>query len=248
MAHVRTIDEFGASRAPSQRVPSTTVTLLMAGTIAGPLFILVSFAQVLTREGFDLKRHAISMLTLGDQGWIQSANFEITGLLAIACALGIRRALQSGRAATWGPLLFGGYGLGLVVAGIFRPDPALGFPPGAPSDMPAVMSSPALVHTVGFFVSFFSLIAATFAFARRFKELGWHGWAAYCACTGLVPLPFIALSLALGGSGVPLFVMGVITSAWVAVLPARLVASVRTREGNSGDFGVEIGLSTSEGN
>jgi hypothetical protein len=230
MTHASTINELGASRSMPEARLTTTFALLLGGVIAGPLFILVSFAQVLTRQGFDLNRHAISMLTLGDLGWIQAANFEITGLLAIACALGIRRALHSGRAATWGPLLFGGYGLGLVVAGIFHPDPALGFPPGAPADMPAVMSWLAMLHAVGFFVSFISLIAACFAFARRFSGLGWRGWAAYCVGTALVPIPFIALSLALGGSGLPLFIMGVITSAWVAALPARLASSMRTAD------------------
>ena len=68
-------------------VLAVTVLLLTAGA---------SYAQVLTRAGFDLKRHAISMLTLGDQGWIQSANFEITGLLVLACAVGMRRVLRSG--------------------------------------------------------------------------------------------------------------------------------------------------------
>jgi hypothetical protein len=33
----------------------------------------------------------------------------------------------------------------------------------------------------------------------------------------------MALSSALGGSGVPLFVIGVITSAWVVALPAELL-------------------------
>ena len=52
----------------------------------------------------------------------------------------------------------------------------------------------------------------------------------YSAATGLAPVPFIALSLALGGSGVPLFVMGVITSAWVAALPMRLLTTHATAE------------------
>src|SRR6266568_3194395 len=84
--------------------------------------------------------------------------------------------------------------------------------------MPADMSPHALLHTIGFLVSFASLIAACFVFARRFNGLDWRGWTVYSAATGLAPVPFIALSLALGGSGVPLFVMGVITSAWVAAL------------------------------
>ncbi len=225
MTHVSMTREFLASGARPQAVLTTTTALLAGGIIAGPLFILSSFAQVLTRPGFDLNRHAISMLTLGQQGWIQSANFEITGLLVLACAVGMRRVLESGRAATWGPRLFAGYGVGLLVAGIFVPDPGLGFPPGAPSDMPATMSSHAMLHTIGFFVSFISLIAACLVFARRFNGLRSRGWAAYSMVTGLLPFPFIAMSLAMGGPGVPLFVMGMITSAWVAALPARLIAS-----------------------
>ena len=202
-----------------------TSALLRGGLIAGPLFVGASFAQALTREGFDLRRHAISMLLLGDLGWIQMANFEITGLLVLACAVGIVRALGPGRTTILAALLFAGYGLGLVVAGINPPDPGLGFPPGAPSEAPSDMSPHAVLHTLGFFVSFISLIAACFVFARIFGRSGSHRWAGYSAVTGVVPLPFIALSLALGGSGVPLFIMGVITSAWVAAVPLRLMCT-----------------------
>ena len=194
--------------------------MLAAGIVAGPLFIVVSLVQVLTRQGFDLPRQPISMLSLGDLGWIQIANFEVTGLLVLACAVGMRRA----RTGTWGSLLFGGYGVGLVAAGIFHPDPSLGFPPGAPAGMPT-MSWHAALHTVAFNVAFLSLIAACFVFARRFSAIGQRGWAAYCAATGAVPVLLIALSAAQGGSGVPLFVMGVITSAWLAAVPARLLAT-----------------------
>lgn len=54
-------------------------------------------AQVLTRDGFDLSRHPLSELSLGDLGWVQIANFVPTGLLAISFALGARRVLYPGR-------------------------------------------------------------------------------------------------------------------------------------------------------
>src|SRR5947207_11878704 len=73
-----------------------TRALLNAGVVAGPLFIVVAFAQAFTRPGFDLRRHAISMLSLGDLGWIQVANFVLTGLLVVALAVGMRRALHPG--------------------------------------------------------------------------------------------------------------------------------------------------------
>jgi uncharacterized protein DUF998 len=223
MATVTTSREFSAVHERHAARSPLTSLLLGGALIAGPLFVVASFAQALTREGFDLKRHAISMLLLGDQGWIQMANFELTGVLVLACAVGIMRVLGPGRTAIWGTLLFGGYGLGLIVAGINPPDPGLGFPPGAPSEAPSDMSPHAVLHTVGFFVSFISLIAACFVFARILGRSGSHGWARYSFATGVVPLPLIALSLVLGGSGVPLFIMGVITSAWVAAVPLRLM-------------------------
>jgi hypothetical membrane protein len=109
-----------------------TRLLLIGGVIAGPLFMVVSLVQAFTRHGFNLRRHAISMLSLGDLGWIQVTNFVLTGLLSIALAIGMRRARHPGRAGTWGPLLMAAYGVGFIIAGTFRIDPALGFPPGAP--------------------------------------------------------------------------------------------------------------------
>jgi hypothetical protein len=48
--------------------------------LAGPLFVIVVAVQILTREGFDLSRHPISLLSVGDLGWIQMANFVIAGI------------------------------------------------------------------------------------------------------------------------------------------------------------------------
>jgi hypothetical membrane protein len=67
-----------------------------------PAWLVVSLVQAFTRPGFNLRRHAISMLSLGDLGWIQVTNFVLTGLLSIALAIGMRRALHPGRAGTVG--------------------------------------------------------------------------------------------------------------------------------------------------
>jgi hypothetical membrane protein len=216
-----TLTTTRASSGPSER--TATHLLLAGGVVAGPLFIVASLVQAFTRPGFDLRRMAISMLTLGDLGWMQRGNFVVSGVLVLACAVGLRRVLRPGRGATWGPVLFAGYGIGLVTAGIFTPDPALGFPAGAPAGSPGTYSGHAIVHTLAFFVAFISLIAACLVFARRFAGAGRRGWAAYCTASALLPVPLIALSMAMGGSGVPLILMGAITSAWVVALPARLM-------------------------
>ena len=114
--------------------------LLSCGVVLGPLFYFVVIAQILTRTSFDISKHPLSLLSLGNAGWIQVANFILTGLLAFACAFGMKRALRSDAGGTWGPLLIGTYGLGMVVAGIFPPDPLPGFPPDALATIPAQMS------------------------------------------------------------------------------------------------------------
>jgi len=70
--------------------------------------------QAFTREGFDFRRHPISLLSNGDLGWVQITSFVVNGLLIVASAVGIRRALHPGRGGTWGPLLIGIVGAGTI--------------------------------------------------------------------------------------------------------------------------------------
>ena len=115
--------------------PTTQTTRLLAcGIVAGPLFLAVGLIQAFTRAGFDLGRHPLSLLSLGDLGWIQITNFVVTGVLFVACAVGMWRGLRPGRGGTWGPLLVGVLGLGLIVAGVFVTDAGAGFPPARPPE------------------------------------------------------------------------------------------------------------------
>jgi hypothetical protein len=82
-----------------------------------------------TRRGYDPIRLQVSYLSLGDQGWMQIANFCLSGGLAIFFAWGLRQALRSGRVSFWAPLLIAAYGLGLIVSGVFVTDAAFGYPP-----------------------------------------------------------------------------------------------------------------------
>jgi len=82
-----------------------TENLLRCGIAAGPLYVIVGLAQVATREGFDVRRHALSLLSNGDLGWIQILNFLASGFLVIAGAKGLRKVLRGSRGGTWAPLL-----------------------------------------------------------------------------------------------------------------------------------------------
>ena len=150
--------------------------LLTAGIIAGPFFATVALAHAFMREGFDLVRHPASMLSLGDLGWIQIANFVITGGLYIACGIGLTRILTDGIGRNWAPRLFVIFGAALIIGGVFTPDPGLGFPPGAPEGAPKEMSLHGTIHAFAPILGFLALLLALIVLARRFGSQGHRGW------------------------------------------------------------------------
>ncbi len=202
--------------------------LLVCGIAIAPLFFAVVFGQAFTRAGFDLRRAPLSLLSLGDLGWIQIANFIVTGLLGLACAMGMRRVLKGSKGGTWGPLLIATFGLGLILAGLFHPDPGYSFPPssGAPAGMLPTMSHHAAIHSVGFLIVVLSLIVACFVFASRFRAQGHKGWSSYSIATGLAAPVLIALGV--GTNNTPLLtLMAVLTYGWLSAVAARLQAERR---------------------
>jgi hypothetical protein len=170
-------------QAGSRGDESKTSTLLACGAAAAPIYIVVGAAQVIARDGFDVTRHAISHLSNGDSGWIQVANFLLSGGLVLAGALGVRRRLHPGRGGTWGPILLAAWGIGLLGAGVFIADPAPGFPPGAQA--PPAISTSGMLHFVFGALGFYAIMAACLVFARRFAAMRSRGWAAYSLFTGV---------------------------------------------------------------
>jgi hypothetical protein len=227
MAKIAVTSNAAATISPSsKRMTRFSHTLLLCGVAAGPLYVVVGLIQVLIREGYDPTRHALSLMSNGELGWIQITNFLVTGLLVIACAVGMRQVLNGGRGGTWGPLLVGTYGLGLIGAGIFVADPGLGFPPGTPESPPAAISQHGLLHFVAGGIGFLGLIAACFVFARRFAALRQRGWAAYSATTGLI---FFAAFLGIASGSNKAWVIVIFTAAvvltwaWLSMVAARLI-------------------------
>lgn len=168
---------------PMANGDSLTRGLLVCGAAAGPIYIAVGACQILVRDGFDMRRHALSHLANGDLGWIQVFNFVFTGVLVLAGALGVRRRLHGSRGGTWGPILLGVYGASLIAAGLFVADPAPGFPPG--STPPTAMSTTGLLHLASGALGFYAIILTCFVFARRFAATGRRGWFVYSLLTGL---------------------------------------------------------------
>jgi hypothetical membrane protein len=217
----------GNASAASRTATIRTRALLACGLVAGPLFVVVALIQVLTREGFDLSRHPLSLLSLGELGWIQITNFVVTGVLSVAFAIGLRRMLHPGRGQTWAPLLVGAYGVGLIAGGVFVADPALGFPPGTPDAIPEQLSWHGMVHAVAPPLAFLSLIAACFVLVRRFAALGQRGWAAYSAATGVAMLGLMAWPEQ-DTVSVQLAIAVVLAAGWVTAMAARLLTELRS--------------------
>jgi hypothetical protein len=215
------------SAASGKTTPTLTRALLACGVVAGPLFYVMVGIQALTRPGFDIRRHPLSLLSLGDLGWIQIATFVAGGLAGIACAAGIRRALRPGRGATWGPLTVWLWGLGLIAAGIFTADPAYGFPPGAPQGAGDHLSWHAVLHGAAFFTDFVSLVVACVVFARRFAGLERRGWVAYCLATAVIAPAIVAVGMSnTPAAGVPFALAGAVAFGWVSVLALQLLSEL----------------------
>jgi Protein of unknown function (DUF998) len=188
------------------------------------LFVTAWLIQALTREGFDLTRHPLSLLSLGELGWVQIASFVVTGVLYVACAVGMWRILRPGRSGTWGPILVGVHGVGLIVAGIFITDAGAGFPPGATAGAPEQISWHGLLHEVGFILASLSWTTACFVFLRRFTALRDWRWVAACIAA---PVTVLVLSAwpDLDSLSVRLVIGSAISFGFVAALAARLMRS-----------------------
>ena len=213
------IDPKGRTALGTTRTPRRTTRLLLTGgLLAGPLFVATAGLQALTRDGFDLGHQPISLLSLGGLGWLQVTNFLVAGLLSVGFAVGARRA-GSG---TWAPRLLALFGVGLVAGGVFRPDPALGFPPGTPDEIPDTMTWHAVLHAVAPPAAFLGLVLAAVVLARRFAREGDRAWAWSTGATAAATL-LLAAWPGSDGMSVRLAVAIALGFAWVSVLAGRLL-------------------------
>lgn len=206
-----------------------TRRLLACGVLAGPIYILVGLVQILTREGFDMTRHPLSLMSTGDLGWIQISNFLLTGTLVVLGAIGLRQAVPSDKRWQRAALFIGLYGVGVIGGGVFSTDPALGFPPGTPDIYLETISWHGILHFVFGQLGFFALIIASFIFTRYFAAAGQRGWAAISFFTGSFFLFAIGASIAAMGAAwtmIALYLAVALGWAWLSLLSGRTAAQL----------------------
>ena len=207
------------------RTDTATQAMLAAGVIAGPLFVATVAAQLFTRAGFDLRRHPVSLLSVGEHGWIQVTNFILAGVLSILFSVGVARVLAAGPGSRWGPRFCALFGVGLVIGGIFKADPALGFPAGAPEGYPEHITTHGMIHAFAPPLAFLSLIAACLVIARRFAADGLRRAA---LLTRIVAAVCFVLSVPVGpGFSIRLFVAVALAFAWVAAYAVYLLRQIK---------------------
>jgi hypothetical protein len=202
-----------------------TRALLACGVAGGPMYVMVTMAEALTRDGFDLWQHRFSWLSTGDLGWIHQANMVAVGVLTVLLAVGVRRMLRTGRGAVWTPRLLALFGLAYVVGGLLRADAVAGFPPGTTAEM-VHRTWQGAVQNASRGVSSLLLIATSVVVASWFAAEGRRGWAWFNAAA--IPAVFAALTavgFAIGGNPVAL---AFLATPWVFV--TALAAHLYRRE------------------
>jgi hypothetical protein len=194
---------------------AVTRSLLGYGVVAGPLYLVVGVAQGWLRPGFSFARHPLSVLANGDYGWVQTANFALSGLMVTAAAIGVARAAGRGaRATAW---TLAAFGAGVALAAIVRADPMDGFPIGTPLGPPATVSTMGLLHFVVGAVSFTCFGVSALLAARMLARRGELAMSRCSLACGLVML--LAF---FGGFAMPSPVLGI----WISVVTGWVWLSV----------------------
>ena len=210
------------------RAAAWTRGLLRCGLAAGPVFVTAFLVEGAVRDGYRPLRHPVSSLALGSRGWVQAANFAVTGTLFLAGAAGLSRAGDRAIGAQAGPALIGAAGAGLVAAGVFPTDPVSGYPPGTP-DAPRAPSRTGTAHNLAAVPVFLGLPAAALCYSWRSFRAGQPGFGRYSAGTALTMLAATALAAAGFGQAPRLAGLGglfqrasIVTGfTWLSVLSAR---------------------------
>jgi Protein of unknown function (DUF998) len=176
---------------------------LIAGAIAGPLYVGIGTLEAVLRDGFDIRIHSLSLLANGAGGWIHSTMMVVTGMLTIIGAIGVSTVQQ--RAGRRSYAMIAGlvvYGLGVATAGLLRADPAEGFPIGTPPGPPMVITASGVGHLVAGGIGFLGLVVACLACARRSARADDRIWTVCSAVIGVYYL--VAFAGIASGAGNPL--------------------------------------------
>lgn len=193
--------ELGAARRTALPVRARTA----CGVVAGPAFVTAFTVIGARRAGYDWRRHAVSSLADGPEGWAQRANFVLVGSLYCLAAQGLARSPRRSVGPSVVPRLIFGVGAGLIGSGLFVTDPVAGFPPAsadAPDGEPPKVASTRAgkLHNLCAIPIFAGIPAAGLLCAGSAARRREYRWAAYSAGSAIgMAGAFVLFSAAFGG-------------------------------------------------
>lgn len=174
------------------------------GVVAGPAFVAAFTAIGAKRAGYDWRRHAVSSLAAGPEGWAQRANFMLVGGLYCLAAQGLVQTPRPDGGRPMVPGLILGVGAGLIGSGVFVTDPVAGFPPAvdAPEGAPprAPQTREGKLHNICGIPIFAGIPAAALICAVSAARRREYRWAAYSAGSAIgMTGAFMLFRAAFGG-------------------------------------------------
>lgn len=213
--------------------------LLACGAVSGPLFISAVLAQSLINPGFQLSHHLISLLSIGQYGYLQIANFAVCGVLNVTFAIGSWRVLNPGPSGLFAPIFIALHGILLVVVAVFVTDPSNGFPPG--SVAPSSATTHGAIHAFGALWVFVTNALALAVLVRYFIAQREPRWAVYCGVSAVAMLaiffssfvasdvaPILDVALVIGWMGISVVAMKLLVTQGQIGPADRVVATATT--------------------
>ncbi len=174
----RTTRHHFEANADANATPTPLIRLTAWAGIAGPLLFTASFLtqEAFRRDEYDPVAEVVSALEAGPNGWIQQVTFLVFGVLTMAHAVGLHRAVAPTRWGVAGPALLFMTGVGAVVGGVVFPlrEDAAGvtYDPGG--------------HMVGGMMFFLVTPLAFLALSFRLRrDPRWRSLAPYAVAAGL---------------------------------------------------------------
>jgi hypothetical protein len=202
------------------RAAAVTRSMLGWGVVAGPFYLIVGLILALTREGFDFSQHPLSVLMLGEGGWMQITNLALSGLMVFVAGVGMARASARGTG-----IAVGIYGVAMVASAVFPPDPMPGFPPGQDGATTPGLSG--ILHLAFGAVGFIAFGVAALLLGGWLARRGEGGRAAWSRVAGVVILVGFVGGVALGPAGVGgIWLAVVVGFAWLLLASIRLYREV----------------------
>ncbi len=173
-------------------VPRGLLIRVLPAPLWTVVFLVMTAVEGFLRPDFDGWHQAVSALSLGPRGWLQSINLIVFGTVLFVTALPWRRILRCGGGEKWFPTLVMITGFSFVLVGLIPQDPAPGYDPdnlqlGTPT-------TTGLLHLGIAGVAALSSVASLIVMARRFSaDPMWAAWPAYSIGVALIMVGCIAI-------------------------------------------------------